>query len=413
MTRLTHSVCCLLLALCGIAFTACDHNKSPHSPESPDNSDKSSSRVIFAYMVAENNLSGIASSDIREMLAGCKYMSDNDRLVIYLDDASDKLPAFYEITNKTEETYLYALTPVKTYSEDFNSASPETLDMALRYVYDYYPADSYGIVFWSHASGWTPSNYKQRTKTSRAFGVDTGNNNSFTSWGEQMNIDDMADVLEKYHDIDFLLFDACFMQSIEVAYELRNTADYILASPAEIPGPGAPYNLMVQPMFADTLNMEEVMTAYYTYYSQNLDYGVLLSVVDCAELENFANIHSKMLDTYKDSLGTLDFSSLQNYFRFDQWHRMTDIPDCYDMKGVMQKTITDEEDLNEWLTAYKRILPYSCATEWWYTDYAGGYMYVYPNQYSGMSMYVEQDKYKGHYFYDAYYKTAWAKATGY
>ncbi len=413
MTRITHFIYCALLLLSGLLPTACDRNESPNTPERPDTSDKSSSRVIFVYMVAENNLTGIASTDVKEMLAGCQHMSDNDRLVIYLDDASDKMPRLYEITNKTQETYLYAMTPVMTYTEDFNSSSPEILDMVLKQVYSNYPADSYGIVFWSHASGWTPSNYKPKTKANRAFGVDTGNNNSFTSWGEQMNIDEMADVLEKYHDIDFLLFDACFMQSIEVAYELRNTARYILASPAEIPGPGAPYNLMVQPMFADTLNMEDVMTAYYSYYSQNLDYGVLLSVVDCAELDNFANVHNKMLDTYKDSLSTLDYASLLNYFRFDQWHRMTDIPDCYDMKGVMQTVITDEDDRKEWIKAYKRILPYSCATVSWYTDYAGGYMYVYPDQYSGMSMYVEQDKYKGHYFYDAYYKTAWARAIGY
>ena len=32
-------------------------------------------------------------------------------------------------------------------------------------------------------------------------------------------------------DIDYILFDACFMSNIETIYELRNSANYIIASP--------------------------------------------------------------------------------------------------------------------------------------------------------------------------------------
>ncbi len=377
------------------------------------------SRVVLVYMVAENNLSGMATTDIREMLGGCAQMSDNDRLIIYLDNAvKSKAPALYEITNKTEEKTLSALTPVRTCSEEYNSASAETLDMVMKHVYDNYRAENYGIVFWSHASGWTPSSYDSPAGTNvrmplcTSFGVDTGNNNASSAWGEQMGIDEMATVLKKYHSIDFLLFDACFMQAIEAAYELKDVTRYIMASPAEIPGPGAPYNMMIKPMFADQFDITAVMDAYYTYYYNDLDYGVLLSVIDCAELENFADVHSRIFHKYKGNMEYVNFSEILNYFDFDRWHRSTDIPDCYDMKGVMMQLVTNPDDMDIWLKAFNKAVPYSCMTDKWYTDYARTYMYVDEEQYSGVTMYVEQDKYKGHFFYNAYPQTAWAKAIG-
>ena len=47
----------------------------------------------------------------------------------------------------------------------------------------------------------------------------------------------------------FIMFDACFMMSIEVAYAVRNYADYYMGCPTENPGPGAPYNKVVPYMF--------------------------------------------------------------------------------------------------------------------------------------------------------------------
>ena len=47
-----------------------------------------------------------------------------------------------------------------------------------------------------------------------------------------MEIDDLAKGLPD--DLfDFILFDACYMASVECTYELRNKAEYILASPTE------------------------------------------------------------------------------------------------------------------------------------------------------------------------------------
>lgn len=60
-----------------------------------------------------------------------------------------------------------------------------------------------------------------------------------------MNIDDLHEALQVLPKLDFLLFDACFMESVEVAYALRDCGDYMISSPTEIPGVGAPYEDVV------------------------------------------------------------------------------------------------------------------------------------------------------------------------
>ena len=47
-----------------------------------------------------------------------------------------------------------------------------------------------------------------------------------------------------------MLFDACYMQSVEVIYQLRDRTDYFIGSPTEIPGPGAPYEAVVPALFS-------------------------------------------------------------------------------------------------------------------------------------------------------------------
>ena len=43
-----------------------------------------------------------------------------------------------------------------------------------------------------------------------------------------MNISEFVEILEVTPHFDFILFDACFMQSVEVAYELRDYTDYCI-----------------------------------------------------------------------------------------------------------------------------------------------------------------------------------------
>jgi hypothetical protein len=62
-----------------------------------------------------------------------------------------------------------------------------------------------------------------------------------------MELADFANAIP--YKLDFIIFDACFMGSVEVCYELKDKAEYIVASPTEILSPGFVYSSMMQHLF--------------------------------------------------------------------------------------------------------------------------------------------------------------------
>lgn len=88
-----------------------------------------------------------------------------------------------------------------------------------------YPAKSYGLIVFSHGSGWLPPH--TLVNGSRSIIIDNDN---------EMEITDFAMALPD-HLFEFIIFEACNMAGIEVAYELRNKAAYIMASSAPVVSP--------------------------------------------------------------------------------------------------------------------------------------------------------------------------------
>ena len=66
-------------------------------------------------------------------------------------------------------------------------------------------------------------------------------------------------------DFRFIMFDACFMQSVEVAYELRDCCDYYIGFPAENPGPGAAYDRMFPFIFQKGAAVEMAIGTFAAY----------------------------------------------------------------------------------------------------------------------------------------------------
>ena len=407
--RVYDTVAIMFLIVATCSFFAC--SKDDDTP--PVVSPYAESRTVMVYMVAENSLSPNATTDVQEMLVGMNNdtLNVNDRLVIYLDDV--KSPRIYVVDKTTKKTLLSDLTPVITYEEDVNSASAEQLGAFVDYVKTHYPAESYGLVMWSHASGWAPSSYDgdRSGKTSsmrKAFGVDNGKNISTKDGGNnghQMEIADMASVLEG-ETFDFIFFDACVMQTIEVAYELRHLADYLIASPAEIPAPGANYKTMMRTMFSKEDVVTRIMTDYEREYRNS--YGLVISAVNTSVLEDYATYMKSIVAHHRSEMMELDASSMLNYMRYGTW--TTNFPDFLDMQGVMLKVLDDEEFV-QWKAETDKLV--TCVhAGYWYSDYPKGKVTIDDAQCCGISMFIPFEKYASNSwaFNDEYLKTSWAKA---
>lgn len=391
------------------SFSACTKD---HEEDQPD-STYAASRTILFYMVAENSMQYQVSGDVGEILAGMKNynLSNNDRIVIYLDDTA--MPRIFVIDKNTVATSLSELNPVYTYDEDVNSSSPSQLATMLNNMKINYPAESYGLILWSHATGWIPSSFSgDRSSESqrRAFGLDNGQNSSSKSLnGNQMEVSDIANVIESFGKLDFIFFDACLMQSMEVAYELRNSAKYVISSPAEIPGPGANYATMANAMFKADNYAEEMVSDYYRNYSSvNNSYGIVISSVNTSALSSFATYMKALIANNKEAFLTANYETTLNYFKYGTWG--TDFPDCYDMQGII-KTVLDKEAYVQWLSEAEKVFYCKHYTSW-YSSFNRMLNPIDETQCCGVSMFLPLDKYnsRSSSFNTSYLQTDWAKA---
>ena len=333
-------------------------------------------RTVLVYAAADNNLASYLQGDIDEMLKGAADIPRNSRLLAYVDDYS--LPRIISIELENGEPISKT---VKQYESEHNSGDTETLRLVMEWMVENSPSESYGLVLWSHGTSWVPA----KAPAQRAVCVDSN------KW---MEIKEIADVLAQLPRLDFILFDACFMQAIEVAYELRQVADYIVASPAEIPGPGAPYHRLVAPMFATPFNAERIAEEYYLEYKENSIlvqghepdcFGVCLATVDCSQLEALATHTREMIEKYVRTDNNISLYGVQKYYPYTG---STSRPEYYDMNGYMRHLITDSTDYAQWKVVFDNAVPYQYTTDQWFSDYTGGLLNVDVENYGGVSCYI-------------------------
>ena len=349
-------------------------------------------RTVIIYMAAQNSLGqgNFSKDDLAEMVEGKASIPANVRVIVYLDDYN--LPAIYQLSAKQ------GLQLWKQYSTDRCSTDSLTMLETLREIIAAFPAHHYGLTFWSHASGWVLSQRRN------AFGTDP--TLTYPFYDKEMNIPVMAGVLAELPKMDFLFFDACFMQSIEVAYELRNVTEWMVGSPAEIPGPGAPYDQIMASMCqGDAKGIAE--TYGKAYPLKNSDYiGVLLSCIDCEKLDQLAETTGRLLTPHYMNRTEPDTVDFQPYCKKVDTY-------CYDMRTTMCRLLTTD-DYNAWLGVYNQAVPlqfYSPGAGWYSDTFSGKRYLKDPSCYGGVSMYVPAKEFALTFNID-FQTTAWYKACG-
>ncbi|WP_291530214.1 clostripain-related cysteine peptidase [Bacteroides sp. UBA939] len=320
------------------------------------------SRTVLAYIAADNSLRSFALQDLAEMKIGMGKVTDaNAHLLVYIDDGSS--PRLLEL-KKQGGTVVE--TVVKTYESRNSVGVSETREVfAEVFSNPKYNADSYGLVYWSHGDGWLP--YPLRPGT-RWVGQDTGDGD------KRMNISEFVEILGTAPHFDFILFDACFMQSVEVAYELQDYTDYCIGSPTEIPGPGASYDVVVPAMFSTTGNIAvNVAHAYFEPYEAKYDAGRGISnsnwtggasvcALKTGQLVNLATVTKQVLPS------TVNVTSLRSSV-FDYDCRRGGRVGYYDLAGMMKKITTGDVAYKTWKQVYDAAVVYWATTPENYSAY--------------------------------------------
>ena len=375
----------LIIYICTLLCQSCHDRKEDMPKPMPE-----AERTIIVYAAAENSLASFATSDSAEMASAAGSIPEGCNLVLYMD--RNTLPTITWMSKKDGVRLWHR------YRNDQDSADSLVMLRTLSKIVKEFPAKRYGLVLGSHASGWIP-----RRKT---FGIDNNSNSQYSNRGTEMEIPTLRRVLEQLPHMDFILFDACMMQSAEVAHELRQVTDYLIGSPSEIPGEGAPYDRIMLPMMQG--NATEIAEQYYQYFTDRQ--GVALSVVDCRQMDSLAMVTAPLIERFWAGRAEVDVLGVQRYHTFET---SAHNPEAQDIRGMMHKLLPDSI-YEAWEQVLLRTVVWHKATYSWDSVYPGNEHHTLTDSefYSGLSMFVPQEKYEPYGWNLAFHNTSWYWAAG-
>ena len=382
-------------------FSSCGDKDDPDTPESK------AARTVLIYMCAENNLnSTYYTNDSTEIVRGAANLPDNVNLIVYADRSSKTIKPFIAKVDKR------GMHIVKSYKEDFYSTDKGKMSEIINWVFTKYPANSYAMSFWGHGNGWVtmPDQYTVKAKARRkAYGWDSGRDNTDGGDGYEkyINIPELAEVLSETPHLDYIFFDCCQMMCAELTYELRNVCDYIIGSPAEIPGDGAPYEHIVPNFFLAKENVGKAIVDDYISHSNFSLYdadGLPMSVVKTSNMENLLHATQSAIDTvmthyqYPNNLPVYDVI----YYGINELAAKR--PIYYDLRHIMRKYLSDS-DFTTWDNTFKQAVVYSVhpkdiketgKCDWLSTQLYSSHFNKFlmnDDNYGGLSMFIPQTYY--------------------
>jgi len=402
-----------VMVMAMVMMTACSSDDDAYEfaqpmPAKGESRAVARSRTVLVYMAGRNDLAEMVNDDLSEMKQGSKCLGSDDNLLVFVRrDKSERLPWLARIKNG-EVTDSVSLSDMGiTSSDGENRASdPVVMEGVMRYAFSHYPAmdGNYGLVLWGHGSGWLMKD-EVKCARSRAFGVDCGEAGD----GLWINIPTMAHILKSVPHLKFIMADCCNFMCLEVLYELRNVCDYIIGSPAEIPGQGAPYDQIVADMFADGRFYTSIIDKYYESV-----YGYLpLTAVQTCEMECLAQATRQALQAVKSRLSSdyADMTGLIHYYHTDTDHDFHPEYNIFYDAGDFLLAYAPQDVYQQWKQVLdKAVVEHRNATIWstdkpWSMKYSD--FRVTDAKMHGVSMFVEQAPAKGTRWNEDIKRMAW------
>ena len=367
-----------LLAI--VTFVGCEKDEPEEDPIAE--------RTVFIYMAAQNNLSyypiygyRYAEADLKEIHQGIKNLGNNN-LVVYVDKAKDPIAS-----RNDNKPYLLRfrngeLRDSIPMDSTMIACDPATLKAVANKVFTDYPANDYGLVLWGHANGWLirKDTIASNSVRKRAYGGTNLNESYHNSGDVWMNIPTLAKVLKTLPHLKFIFADCCNMICAECAYELKDVTDYLIGSPAEIPGLGAPYNTIIPAMMEKETFVTSIVDKYAAYYNNRIP----LAVVKSNEMTSLAAATKNVLQSMK-AADNLDKYPNLNYLIYYLNHNL------YDMNHFIITYASEDDEYYSWKLAFDKTVIYKKYASRWDTNNCVYFDFeINETYFGGMSMYIPQ-----------------------
>lgn len=328
----------IMTVLAAVMIASCSLLEKADLPQNITNK-----RNILIYMAANNNLSSNAMMNLASLETGYVPDYNDDNVLLVYRDIANSNPQlvrysrdkFGEVTEEIIETY-----------DRQNSADPEVMKYILERSVTLFPCESYGLILWSHATGWLPQGYYSNGPTDAAPQAIDPYAHLVKSFGSdqtdsrEIEIHELDDILPvKY---EFIVFDCCLMGGIETAYQLRDKANYIIASPTEILAQGFPYDKIFKYLFSNgESGLKSICYEFFNQYDtqEGLMKSATVSLYKLAGIEKIAMDVSRIMEYNQHKIEKITMDQMQPYYRFNK-HWFFDL-------GCYIKSLATEEQFSQ------------------------------------------------------------------
>jgi hypothetical protein len=237
----------------------------------------------MVYLAGDNDLEDMAILDFLEMSAAGS--TPNLNIVVQFDRIPGYDSSYDDWTTAKRFLVTNGMTPVASSAiEDIgevNMANASVLADFIEWGVQNFTTDNYALVLWDHGASW------------RGICWDDSSSFDYLNMSEMSSALSIAQTSNNGLLFDIIGFDACSMSSIEVAYQVKPYARFLLGSEIYVPNHGFEYTGPLSALSAnpDMLTLEfsyEFLDHYSTYYLsrpgtpdwQELNESFTLSVVD-------------------------------------------------------------------------------------------------------------------------------------
>lgn len=346
-----------------------------------EDADPQNQRTVLVYMGGDNNLYQETDDKIEALRKA--YTRGMGRLLVY-QDAAGITPRLLEITSGAGDAGVTQV--LKSYPEE-NSASAAVFKRVLEDVRAEAPAPSYGLIFFSHASGWLP----QRTLI-RPYAVAQDGK-------EDLELREFASVIPDGF-FDFIIFEACFMTGIEVLYQLKDKTDFILSSSAEILSPGFTpvYSELLPFLFRPQAALEDFARVFFEHYD-NMSGDYRSATISLVRTEALPALAAWIKENVSGTLPPAELNTIQHYDRYPDYRLFFDFEDYY-------QRLSSPESHAELSRLISDAVIYKAATPSFMPSYNGFGI----KHFSGMTSYIPQDKFT--FLNGEYMKLLWTEEAG-
>ena len=297
--------------------------------------------TLIIYMAADNDLEKYAIQNLKDM-EHAEYENIN---VIALVDRAENYDEtngnwtdtrLLEIVHDDSDSGLLLSKRIDCPPLGLSARLRTELDMGnynvlknlINFAKSEYEAEQYALVIWGHGTGWR----YEKSGAYRAIGIDDKSDT-------YMSVSDMGKALEN-QNLAVIGFDTCFGGTFENLYELKDSAEYLVASPGAAPSCGWNYKKILESISQRDVSASDIAGIMA---DNSL---VHTSVINSSRLQNIMNtlevFSEKLSSTITDSTSKNHvFNLLFNAKSFSYSQYPCDLYlDMYDMANLF----VDSED---------------------------------------------------------------------